>query len=736
MLNREKVSKKKVFAPLLPPPNITGKLHLGHFFDQMISNIYIRNEQRKNRQTFFAPFLDHGGISTEVLIKKTYGNLKEENIKIFENEHKKYVLEDLLSSSFSFNKEIYLYTLDPDYKELTEKVFFSLYNDKLLKRFFYIVNWCDNCKTVISDEELIYKEKKQKMFYLKYYKNENEYITIATTKPETIIFDELIITDNINHPEKVKVPLTQKEIPVIYSPKNVSKKKGTNYIKITPSIDKTDFYIYQSIFNEIPFVETKNIEKIDLNLLSSYIEKVEDIISSTPRCYRCNTEIVNTMKKQWFLDLKLMSKDIELSNIKLFPNSLEEEIILLKEKINFWCISRQLKFGHQIPLYCDICNSFVDKCFCKNKEHIEKEVFDSWFVSSLCSIYHYEKTGTKTNFLSCGRDILFFWVIKMIIMNKYYFKKEIFSTIFCHSLLRDKFNNKLSKSKGNYIVLSELRDKLTDNGLIYILLSSFKKSEDLKLDVSENDFNNFCIKISNALFMYENLSSFPNVHLDIEGKLNAYFNFINNEFEKLLNNFELKKAFFLVKDFLFNHIFNFYFEILKRNRVFSNFAFDILNKSFNLLSTFFPNIDHIFPLFKKIDIVTSKDKDYESYFDIFFFVKEFRSLKSNFKYLYISDTKNIIPKYIKVLLNIQDIEYKYILGNSSIYKKCFFFTNEKNNLFNKEKIMNKIIKIQADLEKMKKFSTNDFNSFLVKKTKITELNILEILIQNDTKDIK
>lgn len=731
MINRENCSKKKVFCALLPPPNITGRMHLGHFFDQMISNIYIKKHKKENFDTLFVPFIDHGGISTEVLIKKQFGNLDKENILSFEKEYKGYILEDLINSSFSFNKNYCLYTLDEDFKKLINKIFFSLYEDNLLKRFYYIVNWCSKCNTVISDEELLYKEKKQKMFFLKYFYDTENYVLIATTKPETIYADEFIITDIKDHPKSVKIPVLNKKIPVIYSPKNVSKEKGTSYVKITPSLDKKDFYIYESIFNKTPIL--KNYYKdIQIDSLNKYIYKTEYVTSNIPVCYRCNYEITNTIKKQWFVDLQSMSKNIVLENIELFPDTLKEEIQFLQLNTHFWCISRQLKFGHPIPHYCDLCNKFIDKSCSHEKQ--QKEVFDSWFVSSLCSIYHYEKTGIHTNFLSCGRDILLFWVIKMISMNRYFFKKEIFKTIFCHNLLKDKNNNKLSKSKGNYIPLQELKKRISDNGIVYILLNSFKKSEDTKIIFSSRDFDNFCIKISNAIYMYNSLRNFTNQNLEIEKHLDSYFNFIHHEFEILINKFEIKKAFVLVKDFIFNHIFNFYFEILKKTQSFSSFAFTLLNKSFNLLSIFFPRIEDIFPLYQECEMKLSYDIDYKKYFETFFFVKETRMIKHYIKDVCVYDKDNKIPFYIKKLLNMQykEINNSCVIGNSCI-NNCLFLSSSTKNT-QKENIQEKISKLENDLYKINLYGKKDFNSFSVKKNKSIELNILKILLSNEEKN--
>ena len=514
--------KKKYFHPnyklkekyciTIPPPNITGNLHIGHAFQCTLMDILIRYYRMNNYSTLWKVGTDHAGIATQLMVEQALKekNINKENIskKNFIKEVKKWkkksiknINNQLKIIGCSVNWDSERFTMDKQFTKSVKNAFIKLYNENLIYKSEKLVNWDPFLQTAISDLEIIYKKETNKLFFIKYkiLDSKDEYITIATTRPETIFGDVAIAVnpkDNrykqlIN--KKIIVPISNAIIPIIFD-ESIDEKFGSGCLKITPGHDFKDFEIGKKHKLEIKNIYTKkitikneafipekyrNLNNIDarkkiLEELSELklIEKITEQQASIPRGDRSNSIIEPLITEQWYIKTKTLAKPviniIKNKKIKIIPIKWEKIFLDWLYNIKDWCISRQIWWGHKIPAWYDENkNIYVEKNEKKLRKKLnieaplnqEKSVLDTWFSSALwpfASIGWPKRTIEfkkfyPTSTLVTGFDIIFFWAIRMIMFGLKFTKKIPFQEIYIHGLIRDKKGTKMSKTKGNVI---------------------------------------------------------------------------------------------------------------------------------------------------------------------------------------------------------------------------------------------------------------------------------------------
>jgi valyl-tRNA synthetase len=568
--------EKEKFVIPMPPPNVTGVLHMGHALQDSIQDLYIRYKKMKGFNVFWIPGKDHAGIATQNVVEKM---LKKEGLtkeklgrekfleKVWEvvDQHKNHIEKQkrYLGDSCDWSKE--KFTLDEDMSKAVVHAFVELYNKGFIFKGKYIVNWCPRCTTALSDEEVESKEEKSNLWYIKYPLVDNTgYIVVATTRPETMLGDTAVAVNSQDERyknyigKKVILPILNKEIPIIQD-NYVDPSFGTGAVKITPAHDPNDYEVAKR--HNLPLVHVidnngfmtddlpsqfANLEryqcreKIVAQLKEEgFLVKVEGYTHSIGHCSRCDTVIEPMLSDQWFVRLKELSgeakKYVENGLIKIYPSRWEKIYFDWIDNLKDWCISRQLWWGHRIPVYyCDECNEVivsennVNKCpKCgSNKIHQDEDVLDTWFSSWLwpfSTLGWPEKTDMldyyyPTDLLVSGYDILFFWVIKMIIAGSTFLNKPPFYDIYLTPLIRDKFGRKMSKSLGNGIDPLDIVKQYGADALRFTLIYLSTDGQDINLDPLKFEMGrNFANKLYNAFkFAYPYIEQIEESESDIK----------------------------------------------------------------------------------------------------------------------------------------------------------------------------------------------------------------------------
>ena len=561
---RSKPDKREAFTIVIPPPNVTGVLHMGHMLNNTIQDVIIRRAKMLGYNTCWVPGTDHASIATEAKvvqklseqgIKKTDLSRKEflDHAFDWKNKHGGMILKQLQKLGASCDWERTKFTMDNDMSESVIKVFVKLHNKGLIYRGVRMVNWDPSAKTALSDEEVIHKEVNSKLYYINYnIKNSKEKITIATTRPETILGDSAICVNpkdkRYSHlkDKKAIIPLIEREIPIIFDD-YVDIKFGTGALKITPAHDINDYQIGDKhaldiidILNDDGTLnESAQLyigkdrfavrEEISLNLQKSgYLVKIEEYQTKVGFSERTNTVIEPKLSMQWFCKMTELSKPalnhVMNDDIKFHPSKFKNTYRHWMENIKDWCVSRQLWWGQQIPAFFYDGNKFVvaetieqalviaqkdnPNLTIKNLRQ-DEDVLDTWFSSWIWPITVFDGIRNPnnkeinyyypTNDLVTGPDILFFWVARMIISG-YEFKKELpFKNVYLTGLVRDKQGRKMSKSLGNSPDPIELIEKYGADGVRVGMLLCAPAGNDLPFD--ENlceQGRNFANKIWNA----------------------------------------------------------------------------------------------------------------------------------------------------------------------------------------------------------------------------------------------
>ncbi|MBN1299108.1 MAG: valine--tRNA ligase [Actinobacteria bacterium] len=553
---------KKPFSIVIPPPNVTGYLHIGHALNNTLQDILIRYARMKGYSACWIPGTDHAGIATQNVVEK---ELNKNGITRFELGREKFIekvwewkeqygsriISQLKSLGCSCDWERLRFTFDDEYVKAVNHEFVTLYNSGLIYRGNYMVNWCPRCLTAISDIEVEHKEKKGNLWDIKYplidektnKASKDEFITVSTTRPETMLGDAAVAVNPADSRyskfvgRMVMLPLMDRAIPVI-ADNYVDMKFGTGALKITPSHDPNDFEL----------ASRHNLEKIDvmtdkgtmndnagaykgLDRYKARAEIIKDLkelgllanirehVSSLGTCSRCDTVIEPRVSNQWFVSMKKLAepavKAVKDGKIKFIPKKWEKLYFNWMENIRDWCISRQLWWGHRIPVwYCNDCSRMIVsetaplKCGCGSSSlRQDSDVLDTWFSSCLwpfASMGWPKETAElkyffPTSVLVTAHDIIFFWVARMIMMSLYFMKEIPFKEVFINPLVNDIYGQKMSKSKGNVIDPLSIIDKSGTDILRFTLASLTTPGKNLLLGNEKIEGSrNFANKIWNA----------------------------------------------------------------------------------------------------------------------------------------------------------------------------------------------------------------------------------------------
>ncbi len=504
-------SKKPRYCIVIPPPNITGVLHMGHALNCTLQDIMIRFKKLQGYETLWLPGVDHASIATHNQIEKLLAKQGKTRFDIgrekflqlaweWKEKHANMILEQLKSLGAACDWTRTRFTMDEQLSRAVREAFVRFYENKLIYKAYYIINWCPRCHTSISDLEVKYKETASKLWYIKYKlktansKSKSNYIIVATTRPETMLGDTAVAVNPNDERyksligEKAILPLVNRIIPII-AEETVDMEFGTGAVKVTPAHDPADFEIGQKhklevikVINEDAKIseqapvryqglsreKARELVVADLSN-QGYLEKVEDYTHRVGTCVRCETIIEPLVSLQWFLKTKPLAepaiKKVEDRSIKFYPERWTKVYLDWMYNIRDWCISRQLWWGHRIPaFYCNDCNNLMvrredpqecDKCHSKNIRQ-DEDVLDTWFSSALWPFstlgWPDETEDLKqfypTNLLSTDPDIIFLWVARMIMTGLEFVKNIPFKDVYIHSTVLAETGERMSRSKG------------------------------------------------------------------------------------------------------------------------------------------------------------------------------------------------------------------------------------------------------------------------------------------------
>lgn len=612
---------KKPFTIVMPPPNVTGNLHLGHALNNTIQDILIRKNRMDGYSALWVPGTDHASIATEA---KVVNKLKEEgkskeslgrdgfleaswdwtreyggNIK---NQLKK------LGVSCDWSREAF--TLDDNLTEAVEEVFIKMYNDDLIYQGDRIVNWCPNCHTAISDIEVVHEDESGHFWNIRYkFKDSEDYIVIATTRPETLLGDLAVAVnpDDERYTDIVGktliLPLVNREIKVI-ADSYVDIEFGTGIVKITPSHDPNDFEVGarhnlgQCIvidedakivegygkYSGLDRYEARKLIIEDLEKIGQ-LDSVKDHEHAVGHCERCHTTVEPLISKQWFVKMDKLAKlaldAYKKEEIRFIPKRFEKVYVNWLENIRDWCISRQLWWGHRLPVYYH--NETGEVVVARENPDPQKytqdpDTLDTWFSSALWPFstlgWPHETEDLKyffpTNVLVTGYDIIFFWVIRMVFSSLYNLGEVPFKDVYLTGLVKDSQGRKMSKSLGNGIDPIEVIDQYGADALRFALITGNTPGNDSRFYMEKVEANrNFCNKLWNAsrfVFMNveENVKNIDEVELQIEDKwIISSLNNVINEVSTNLNKYEIGIAAEKIYDFTWNVFCDWYIELVK-----------------------------------------------------------------------------------------------------------------------------------------------------------------------------
>ncbi len=548
--------KKKPYTIVIPPPNITGQLHMGHALDETLQDILIRWRRMQGYCALWLPGTDHASIATEAKIVEAMrkeGVTKEEigreafleRAWDWKRQYGGRIVEQLKKLGSSCDWERERFTLDEGCSKAVREVFVRLYEKGLIYRGERIINWCPHCKTSISDAEVEFEEKAGHFWHLRYpFKDGSGYLELATTRPETMLGDTAVAV----HPNDERyqgiigktliLPLVGREIPVV-ADTYVEKDFGTGVVKITPAHDPNDFEVglrhnleIINVMNEDGSINENGGKYCGMSGLDArraivrdleeqgFLVRVEDIKHNVGTCYRCGTVVEPRVSKQWFVKMKPLAEPavdcVRDGRIQFIPERMNKTYYNWMENIKDWCISRQLWWGHRIPAwYCPDCGEMIvaretphacPKCGSTNL-HQDEDTLDTWFSSALwpfSTLGWPEKTKEleyfyPTDTLVTGYDIIFFWVARMIFSGLEHMKEVPFKTVFFHGLVRDAQGRKMSKSLGNGIDPLEVIAQYGADALRFTLVTGISPGNDTRFSTERVEASrNFANKLWNA----------------------------------------------------------------------------------------------------------------------------------------------------------------------------------------------------------------------------------------------
>ncbi len=619
---------KEAFSIVIPPPNITGQLHMGHALDNTLQDILIRWHRMMGHNTLWMPGYDHAGLATQIkveeVIKKEEGKTRYDlgreeflnRVWKWKDQYGDRIVNQLKCLGVSCDWERQRFTMDEGCSQAVREVFVSLYEKGLIYQGSRITNWCVNCNTALSDIEVEHADEAGHLWYIRYpvVEEEGTYLTIATTRPETMLGDTAVA---VNPEDKrygylvgknLKLPLIDRTIPII-ADSYVDLEFGTGAVKITPAHDPNDFEMGMrhnlenivvigmdgkmtaeagSYAGQERYECRKNIvkalEEADL------LVKIEDLTHAVGHCQRCHCVVEPLVSKQWFVKMGPLVKAavdcVEDSRTQFVPERFTKSYTNWMDNIHDWCISRQIWWGHRIPVwYCDDCGEVIasrtdiDKCpKCGGHVHQDEDALDTWFSSALwpfSTMGWPEQTDLlkqfyPTSVLVTGYDIIFFWIARMLVMGMEFMKEIPFHKVFIHGLVRDSQGRKMSKCLGNGIDPLEVIDKYGADTLRFMLITGNTPGNDMRFYWERVDATrNFANKIWNASrFALMNLEGY-----DKDAKLAPYtladkwilsrLQDTEKDVTNFLENFELGEAGRLLYEFIWGELCDWYIELAK-----------------------------------------------------------------------------------------------------------------------------------------------------------------------------
>ena len=619
--------KKKPYTIVIPPPNITGQLHLGHAMDETLQDTLIRWRRMQGYSALWLPGTDHASIATEAKIVEAMrkeGITKEEigrekfleRAWAWKDQYGGRIVEQLKKLGSSCDWDRLRFTMDEGCNKAVNHVFKKLYDKGLIYRGERIINWCPHCKTSISDAEVVFEEKEGSFWHLRYPLSDGSgYIELATTRPETILGDTAVAV----HPDDerykalvgktVILPLVNKEIPII-ADSYVEQDFGTGVVKITPAHDPNDFEVGLrhnlpvinvmddgGVINEnggkyagMPALEARKQIVKDLDE-AGFLIKIEPIKHNVGTCYRCGTVVEPRVSTQWFVKMEPLAKPaidaVKDGDIRFIPERMDKVYYNWMENIKDWCISRQLWWGHQIPAwYCECGETIVSEtvptvCPKCGGTHLTRDpdTLDTWFSSAL---WPFSTLGWPdnteelkyfypTNTLVTGYDIIFFWVARMIFSGLEHMGEVPFNTVFFHGLIRDAQGRKMSKSLGNGVDPLDVISVYGADALRFTLVTGNSPGNDLRFSEEKvSASRNFANKIWNAArFILMNIEG-KDIDCALPKKLYTSDKWILNRFNNVtaavtenLEKFELGMAVSKLYDFIWDDFCDWYIELAK-----------------------------------------------------------------------------------------------------------------------------------------------------------------------------
>jgi len=618
---------KESYCIMMPPPNVTGKLHMGHALDATIQDFLIRYKRMQGFNTLWLPGTDHAAISTEM---KVVQSLREKGIKKSDLTREQF-LEKAWEWTHEYGGTIQKqqrkmgcscdwsrsrFTMDEGLSNAVEEVFFRLYDKGYIYKGKRMINWCPNCKTSISDAEVEYKEEASHIWHIKYpIKDSEEFLVVATTRPETMLGDTGVAVNPKDERFKSLIgkmcilPLMNKEIPIIADP-FVDMEFGTGCVKLTPCHDPNDYQA--GLKNNLEFVEVFDSNLVMNNLIpevaglnayearpiivkmleeQGYLVKIEDYTHNVAKCERCKTTIEPTISDQWFVKMGELAKPaieaVRSGDIRFIPNKYDKTYFNWMENLQDWCISRQLYWGHRIPAYyCEECGeihvarTMPEKCTkCGHTKLVQDpDTLDTWFSSALWPFSTLGwpnetedlKTFYPTNTIVTGYEIISLWIARMIFSGLEYVGDKPFSDIIIHGMVRDDQGRKMSKTLGNGVDPLDVISEYGADALRFSLVLGISFGNDIRyIPAKVEQGANFANKLWNASkFVLMNLEDYDENYdlskLAIEDKwILSKANKLAKDLATNIDNYDLGVATQKIYDFIWNEFCDWYIEIVK-----------------------------------------------------------------------------------------------------------------------------------------------------------------------------
>ncbi|WP_028319034.1 valine--tRNA ligase [Desulfobulbus elongatus] len=547
---------KPAFAIVIPPPNVTGVLHIGHALNNTLQDLLVRYHRMRGDNTLWVPGTDHAGIATQNVVERQLASEKLsrhdlgrekfiERVWAWKEEKGGTIINQLKRMGASCDWDRERFTMDEGLSRAVREVFVRLYKEGLIYKGDYIVNWCPRCHTALADDEVEHDPTDGKLYHIRYpYADGSGHVVVATTRPETMLGDTAVAV----HPDDeryqhlatvgISLPLTGRTIPVVFD-HHVQREFGTGALKVTPAHDRDDYEI--GLRHDLPRLKVMDDRGVMNEAAGRYagldrfacrkqivadleeqgfLEKIEDYQHAVGKCYRCSTVVEPTTSKQWFVSVRPLADKavaaVREGRIALYPNTWYRTFYSWMDNIRDWCISRQIWWGHRIPAWtCESCGQMVvtvddpDVCpFCgSTRLHQENDVLDTWFSSALwpfSTLGWPERTRELATFyptsvLITSFDILFFWVARMMMMGLHFMDEVPFRDVYLHALVRDKHGKKMSKSTGNVIDPLVMIEQYGTDAFRFTLTAFAAQGREIRMDEERIDgYRRFINKLWNA----------------------------------------------------------------------------------------------------------------------------------------------------------------------------------------------------------------------------------------------